>query len=162
MDGEIPASDVDTLIEKHSQDVQSSAVCCLLHLAWSRKIQISEESWDAVAAANDALSNAYLLRLPPTWHAARRRELVTALAERAVDDYSKDENWPGRYIPFQDGREDMQDPSFVELQRGGVKLLLDPREVDDGDLDEDGLGDSPDDYYEDDFDESWTGLGYSG
>lgn len=157
--GHIAQDDINTLLQKHAHDLQSSAICWLLHLAWRSEISIGDDSWDAIAAANDPLANAYLLKMPTHVDSARRAALVNSLSDGTLDDYSRDENWPGRYIAFRDGHEELGDPSFAELQEGGVQLLADPRESADEDFDEDPfVGD--DDFYDDD--ESWMGLGYSG
>ncbi len=160
---QIPETDIDALLQKHARDRQSSAICWLLHLAWSREIAISDESWSAIAAANDPLANAYLLKLPSSTAATGRRAvLVASLVEGPDDDYSKDENWPARYVAFQDGRDDLGDPSFAELRLAGVKLLADPREPEVDDPDEDLPDDSTDDYFDDDSDDWWMGLAFSG
>ncbi|MGJ4844147.1 RNA-directed DNA polymerase [Leifsonia sp. Le1] len=161
VNGEIAASDVDTLLKKHANDLQSSAICWLLHLTWLRDIEISDESWNAVCAATDPLANAFLLSQPrrPT-SKARRAALVDSLAD-PVDDYSRDEEWPSRYVAFLNGREDMNDPSFSELRDGGVRLLSDPREWEDEVFVEDPPPEPPD-AYDEASDDEWMGLGLSG
>lgn len=160
--GQIAQDEIDTLLQRHARDIQSSALCWLLHLAWMTEIPISDKSWDTIAAANDPLANAYLLKLPTHSASTRRAALVTSLVEGPIDEYSKDENWPGRYIAFRDGRHDLIDPSFAELHQADVQLLADPREPLVDEVDEDPFADPEDEYFDDEDDGSWMGMGYSG
>ncbi len=164
--GDISETDINTLLQKHARDLQSSALCWLLHLAWSRDLTVDDESWKAIVAAKDPLPIAYLLRLPEWPLDGKRREsLTSALVGDPSDDYTKDENWPGRYIAFLNGRDDVADPSFVEMAESGVQLLRDPRELPIEDIEDQVASASATDLDEDgpfDLAESWTGLTLSG
>ena len=164
--GEISETDINTLLQKHARDLQSSALCWLLHLAWSRDLSINEESWKSIVAAKDPLPIAYLLRLPE-WprNGGRQKALTTALAGEPSDDYTKDENWPGRYIAFLNGRDDVADPAFAEMAESGVQLLRDPREQP-MEAAEDPVASASATHLDEngqfDLAETWTGLTLSG
>ncbi|TDT64426.1 reverse transcriptase (RNA-dependent DNA polymerase) [Frigoribacterium sp. PhB116] len=160
IDVDLAADDIDTLLRKHANDRQSSAICWMLHLTWLREIEISDDSWNSIVAARDPLANAYLLRQPSRpANKTQQTALVDSLAD-PIDDYAKDEEWPARYIAFLDGREDMTDASFAELQGAGVKLLADPRAWEEEIFVDDPF--EPLDTYDEDSDEDLSGLGLSG
>ncbi|MCD5346131.1 reverse transcriptase domain-containing protein [Agromyces sp. S2-1-8] len=124
---DLPEHDLNQLIQKHTADAQTSAVCWLLHLAWTREYTIDEKSWEAIVAGGDPLPLAYLLSQPAPSRASQRDALLSAVASGSEDDYTRDEAWPVRYAAFREGREEAQEPGFEEMFAGGVQLLRDPR-----------------------------------
>lgn len=160
-DVSISPKDVDTLIQKHASDAQSSAVCWLLHLAWKQDQQISEASWEAVVASNDPLASAYLLQSHAAEHAQRKEALLGAVSGASADEYWLDEWWPARYVAFLDGRLTDERDGFDEMRQAGVLLLQDPREskpaVDGEETPPDSSSAS-----DIDWDDDWQTLGYSG
>lgn len=120
------ARDLDSLLIRHSTNIQTSAVCWLLHHAWSSSQPISQESWTAVVGSGDALAMSFLLKSKADRHAANRAALLAQL-RKASDDYALDEVWPARYVAFLGGVEELSDPGFDEMRSVGVQLLRDPR-----------------------------------
>lgn len=122
----LQAVELDTLLQRHASNAQSSAACWLLHLAWSCDQPVAGESWDAIVASGDALGASFLLQSRASAHRQRRLELLNSVSA-LDDDYARDEMWPARYITYLAGREEAKDPGFDELRSGGVQLLRDPR-----------------------------------
>lgn len=157
---DLPQEDLDTLIQKHASDSQSSAVCWLLHLAWETNVAISEKSWEAVRVTNDSLGLAYLLQSRSATLSTQQTALRADLRAAGGDAYTRDEAWPVRYIAYLEGVSELQDPGFEELREGGVALLRDPKEFASAAAEpevDDELGDDNDD------DMIWGGgSGFSG
>ncbi|MEV7799420.1 RNA-directed DNA polymerase [Microbacterium foliorum] len=121
----LPGDELDVLLKRHVATSQTSAVCWLLHHAWSRQLHVSNDSWRRILASRDPLPAAFLIAMPDTDHSLVR-DLVWAMRD-APDPYARDENWVARYVAYSSGHSNLADNGFEEMLLGGVKLLEDPR-----------------------------------